>query len=243
MPIYERFASNVDVRIRYLDNQPIAKVGEPVVFVPGITDFADEYEAVFDLLGNRRLLVVELRGRGGSDVPATGYSVQELAGDVEAVLEAERLQRFHLMTFSRGTTPAIEVAIAAPSRVLTLSIGDYLPAEIGLNPAFVDSQWASRFRGRPMPERVERHVLEQIQVTSRTRELWDEVAALGIPLLVARGSKGGIVGDEQIAIYRHHIPSVEVIVIPGAGHDLFRPDRTAYPRAVLELIARRAPGP
>jgi non-heme chloroperoxidase len=238
----ERFVSNDGIRIRYLDSDPPDAAGLPVVFVPGVTDFADEYDAVFDLFDPRRLVVIELRGRGGSDAPPTGYSVKELASDVEVVLEAQGLQRFHLMTFSRGTTPAIEVALADPARVVTVSIGDYLPAEIGLGPAFVDSQWASRFRGRPMPERLPRHVLEQVQAESRSRELWDELAGLGVPVLVARGSEGGIVSDEQEARYRARIPGVEVVTIPGAAHDLFRPDRTAYPRAVLDLIARRAHG-
>jgi hypothetical protein len=30
--------------------------------------------------------------------------------------------------------------------------------------------------------------------------------------------------------------------LPGSGHDLFRPDRLAYPRAVLDFISRRSPG-
>jgi non-heme chloroperoxidase len=242
MPPHERFVSNDGIRLRYLDNDPTDPAGLPVLFVPGVTDFADEYLEVFELFGARRLVVIELRGRGGSDAPPTGYSVKELASDVECVIGAAGLTRFHVMTFSRGTTPALEVCIARPDKVVTLSIGDYLAAEIGLGPAFVDSQWASRFRGRLMPERVQRHVLEQIQEASVSRELWDEVAGLGIPVLVARGTEGGIVSDEHVERYRQRIPGVEVVTVAGAAHDLFRLDRTAYPRAVLDFIARRAAG-
>jgi pimeloyl-ACP methyl ester carboxylesterase len=242
VPLPERFVSNDGLRVRYLDNDPPSPQGLPVVFVPGITDFATEYEAVLDFFGPRRLLVVEMRGRGGSDAPLTGYSVPEQAGDVEAVLAANGIDRFHLMTFSRGTTPAIEVALRRPGRAATLSIGDYLATEIALTPQFVDSQWQSRWRGLPMPERVSRHVLERIQGDSRGREFWDDLAALGIPILVARGTDGGILTDQHVERYRGAIPGVEVVVIPGAGHDLFRPERTAYPKAVLEFIARQAPG-
>jgi pimeloyl-ACP methyl ester carboxylesterase len=125
---------------------------------------------------------------------------------------------------------------------MTLAIGDYLAAEIGLQAPFVDSHWASRFRGRPMPERVQRHVLEQLVAESVARELWDEVASLNVPVLVAHGTEGGILNDERLAQYRAKVPGVEVVTIEGAGHDLFRPDRTAYPVAVLDFIARRAPG-
>src|ERR1700730_14398127 len=79
VPSRERFVSNDGIRVRYLDNDPPRPYGLPVVFVPGITDHADEYEAVLECFGPRRLLVVEMRGRGGSDAPATGYSVAEQA--------------------------------------------------------------------------------------------------------------------------------------------------------------------
>ncbi len=242
MPFRERFISNEGLRIRYLDSDPSRPEGLPVVFVPGLTDFADEYEAVGELFGSRRLLIIEMRGRGGSDAPLTGYAVSDQAGDVEAVIAANGLERFHLMTFSRGTTPAIEVALRHPHRAVTLSIGDYLAMEIALTPQFVASQWEGRWRGRPMPERVSLHVLEGIQDESRPRELWDDVASLGIPVLVARGSDGGIVSEQQLQRYQSSIPDVEIVVIPGASHDLFRPDRGAYPRAMLEFVARRAPG-
>jgi pimeloyl-ACP methyl ester carboxylesterase len=242
VPHRERFVSNDGVRLRYLDNDPPGPHGLPVVFVPGVTDFANEYEAVLDFFGPRRLLVVEMRGRGGSDAPLTGYSVSEQAGDVEAVIAANGLHRFHLMTFSRGTTPAIEVALRRPARAVTLSIGDYLAGEIALTPQFVESQWQSRWRGLPMPERVSRHVLERIQGDSQAREFWADLGALGIPILVARGSDGGILNDRYVERYQDAIPGVEVVVIPGAGHDLFRPERVAYPREVLEFIARQAPG-
>ena len=88
--------------------------GLPVVFVPGITDFADEYEAIGELFGSRRLLVIEMRGRGGSDAPLTGYSVSEQASDVEAVIAANGLERFHLMTFSAGHHAGLEVALRRP---------------------------------------------------------------------------------------------------------------------------------
>jgi pimeloyl-ACP methyl ester carboxylesterase len=242
VPHRERFVSNDGLRVRYLDNDPPQPHGLPVVFVPGITDFADEYESVLELFSPRRLIVVEMRGRGGSDAPQTGYSVGEQASDVEAVIAANQLQRFHVMTFSRGTTPAIEVALRRPSRAVTLSIGDYLAAEIALPPQFAARQWEGRWRGRPMPERVSLHVLQRIQDDSQARDLWADVGGLEIPVLVARGTDGGIITDAQIERYRENVPGVEVAVIAGAGHDLFRPDRTAYPRAVLDFLSQRAPG-
>jgi non-heme chloroperoxidase len=238
----EKFTDNAGVKIRYLDNDPPRPVGLPILFTTGIVDFADDYVEALEFFADRRVLVAELRGRGGSDAPATGYSVLEQAGDLRSVLEAAGLGPFHLMTFSRGTTPGLELALQLSGRVRTVSIGDYLPAEIALPTDFTEQMWTARWRGLPNSTRVRRHVLAGIQAASRPRELWSELAALDVPVLVARGSEGGIIDDDRAAAYRASVPGAEIVTIPGSGHDLFRPSRTAYPRAVLEFIARRSPG-
>jgi pimeloyl-ACP methyl ester carboxylesterase len=240
--LVENFVDNDGVKIRYLERDPCPSSGRAVVFVPGIVDFADDYIEAFECFGDRRVLVVEMRGRGGSDAPPSGYSVPEQASDVEAVLEAAQVGPFHLMTFSRGTTPSLELAFRRPDRILSVSIGDYLPVEVGLTRDFVDGMWASRWRGTPVSSRVPRHVLEGIQEASRARQFWDDLAGLAVPVLVGRGESGGIVNDENEKRYRQAVPDLEVVTMPGAGHDLFRPSRTAYPRAVMEFIARRCPG-
>lgn len=235
----ERSTEASGVRIRYLDNDPSPSVGLPVVFSPGVVDSADDYEQVLSFFSPRRVLVVDVRGRGGSEAPPHGYSVDHLADDLDAAIADAGLGRFHLMTFSRGTPTALTVALRHPSRVASISIGDYKAVEIALPPSFVDQQWASSWRGRPMPDRVQRHVLEGIVRDSRARELWDEVDALGVPILLAYGTgPGTIVNDDTVARYRQAIARTEFVTIPDAGHDLFRPDRLAYPRAVADFVAR-----
>jgi pimeloyl-ACP methyl ester carboxylesterase len=241
--VAERYADNDGVKIRYLSNDPPHPSGLPVVFVPGIVDFADDYIASLECFSDRPLFVVEMRGRGGSDAPLGGYSPLEQASDIEAVLEVNAIGPFHLMTFSRGTTPGLVLAFKLSDRVRTVSIGDYLPAEIALPPDFVDRMWSAQWRGRPNSARLGgRHVLEGIQAASRPRAFWTELAALEVPVLLARGSEGGIIDQDRETLYRRSVPAVEVVTVAGSGHDLFRPSRTAYPEAVLEFIARRAPG-
>ena len=61
--------------------------------------------------------------------------------------------------------------------------------------------------------------------------------------MVATGTEPGCILDtDSIVEYQSRIPGIEIVTIPGASHDLFRPDRLAYPRAVADFIARRAPG-
>lgn len=242
-PIVERWTARSGPRIRYLDNAPADEVGLPILFSPGLTDFADEYVEMLDFFAPRRVLVVEVRGRGRSEAPASGYAVGDHVSDLEAVLAEEAIERFHLVTFSRGTSWGLQLAIGAPQRVASLSIGDYRAAEVALPGDFADTQLRTRFRGRPLTERIPRHVLEQLAAQSRHRELWDDLASLPCPLLVAQpGGDGGILTDELVARYREVRPDAEVVVVPDAPHDLFRPDRLYYPRAVADFLARRCAG-
>jgi pimeloyl-ACP methyl ester carboxylesterase len=242
MPIVERWTSRSGPRIRYLDNAPLEPVGLPILFSPGLSDFADEYVEMLEFFLPRRVLAIEVRGRGQSEAPATGYSVRDHVGDLEAVLDEEGIERFHLMTFSRGTSWGLQLAIDSPERIASLSIGDYRAAEIALTPEFVEAQYGSRFRGKAMSERLPRHVLDGIGAASRARELWSELVTLPCPLLVARPGGDGILDDDAIDRYRQVRPDVEIVTVPDAPHDLFRHDRLFYPRAVADFLARRCPG-
>jgi pimeloyl-ACP methyl ester carboxylesterase len=228
------------VRIHALDNAPDSPAGLPLVFVPGLSDVAEEYVELLGHLAPRRTLVVEVRGRGRSEAPATGYTSADHAADVHAVLDEAGIDRFHLMTFSRGTTWALRVAFDDPARVASLSVGDYPAEEVALPAHVVDELWQTRFRGRPMSERLEHHVLDGVIGSSRARSWWDDLAALPFPLLVARPAEGGILDDAAVERYRRARPDVEVVTVPGPGHDLFRHDRLWYPRAVTAFIARRS---
>jgi pimeloyl-ACP methyl ester carboxylesterase len=242
--IHERWTDTSGVRIRYLDNDPPDPVGLPIVFSPGISDDAGDYVELLTFFSPRRAIVVDVRGRGRSESPPHGYALTCLVDDLEAAIADAGFDRFHLMTFSRGTPTALHVAFRRPDRVASLSIGDYRAEEIRLPEPFVDHQWAATWRGRPMAQLMQRHVLEQIQQDSRAHDLWEEVGALEIPVLVAHGDRPGtMVTDDHVMRYRRSVPGVEIVTIPGAAHDLFRPIRTAYPAAVAEFVSRRVEGP
>lgn len=236
----EGFTDRSGVRIRYLDNAPAESLGHPILFSPGFTDRADEYTEVLDFLAPRRVLAVEVRGRGGSEAPATGYAAFDHAADLRAVLDEEGIDSFHVMTFSRGTTWGLDLALSDPARVCSVSIGDYWAREHAIDVAMADEVMTGRFRGLPMSERVPPHVIRSLFEASHDRDLLDDLAATGLPVMVATGTEHGrLLDDSTVAEYRRRLPGVEIATIDGASHDLFRPDRVAYPRAVVDFITRR----
>ncbi|MGV0837759.1 alpha/beta fold hydrolase [Mycolicibacterium thermoresistibile] len=240
-----RFADHDGVRIHYLDTGGDHATGDdwgaPVVFVPGMTDVAEDYREVLPLFG-RRTAVVEVRGHGRSDAPPGGYDLATLSGDVAAVIDGlfdvGSPGPVHLVTFSRGTSAAIEWALKHPDRVRSLAIGDYLPEEMvppsHALPMLTDGRW----RGTPVRDRVDRDAVIGTYDAARPQSFWEPLSALQPPLLVARGGIGSLIDDTAWARYRRLFPDAQLIEFPDSPHDIFRPDRTRYPRLVRAHVDR-----
>jgi pimeloyl-ACP methyl ester carboxylesterase len=227
------FTANGDTRIHYLDSGGDDR-GAPIVFVPGMTDLADDYTEILPLLG-RRTVVVELRGHGRSDAPETGYDLATLSADIGAVIDAVTDGPVHIMTFSRGTTYAIAWAVAHPERVLSLAIGDYVPAEIVLPEPHIHRLLDGRWRGSPVRERLNYDAAVKTFLAAQGRSYWEELSALQPPMLVVRSPNSPLVDDAAWARYQRLFPSAALHEFHDSPHDIFRPDRGRFPKLVQEL--------
>src|SRR5690606_22053995 len=62
------------------------------------------------------------RGNGGSDRPASGYTVRDFAGDALAVMDDAGVDRAVLLAFSAGARWAVLIAVERPQRVEALAL-------------------------------------------------------------------------------------------------------------------------
>jgi pimeloyl-ACP methyl ester carboxylesterase len=233
------FTKHEGVRIHALDNEVRDTTLPPVVVVPGMGESAEEYEWLLTELGDRRVVAVDVRGRGQSDAPERGYRWEDHIGDLAAMVESLALDRPVLVAFSRGSSYALGYALREPGRVRGLVIGDYQARHIGLPPELVERQLAVTLRGVPMTERMPRHAVAGVVGDSREVPLWDRLHELECPVLVIRGGRRGvIVDDDAAARWETALPSVEFAMLPEAGHDLWSRDRDAY-LAVLRPFLER----
>jgi pimeloyl-ACP methyl ester carboxylesterase len=98
---------------------------DPVVCLHGITAQHRAFNATARHLGPSRGLVgVDLRGRGDSDKPESGYGLATHASDVVRVLDHLGLEDAVLLGHSMGAFVAIETALASPDRVRALVLLD-----------------------------------------------------------------------------------------------------------------------
>ena len=234
MTTTSRFARSGDADIHYLDSGGDDR-GAPIIFVPGMTDVADDYGEVLPLFG-RRTVVVETRGHGRSSSPATGYDLDSLRADVGAVVDAVTDGPVHVVTFSRGTSAAVAWVLAHPERVRSLAIGDYVPEEKVLPPGAPHRLLTGRWRGTPVGERLDVDAGFKTFEAARERSFWEELAQLGLPLLAVRSSERVLVPDDQWERYRAVFPHAQLVEFGDSPHDIFRQERGRYPRLVREHV-------
>ena len=98
---------------------------DPIVCLHGITAQHRAFNAAARYLEAWRGLVgVDLRGRGDSDKPQSGYSLEAHAADVVRVLDHLGLQRAVLAGHSMGGFVALKTALTFPERVRALVLLD-----------------------------------------------------------------------------------------------------------------------
>ncbi|WP_225204765.1 alpha/beta fold hydrolase [Novosphingobium huizhouense] len=103
----------------------------PVLCLHGLTRNARDFEALAGHLAGqgRRVLCIDLRGRGDSDYakdPMT-YHPGQYVEDIEALLEAEVIERFIAIGTSLGGLLTMLLALVRPDRVAAAVLNDIGP--------------------------------------------------------------------------------------------------------------------
>ncbi|WP_312329074.1 alpha/beta fold hydrolase [Stenotrophomonas sp.] len=93
----------------------------PVVLIHGLGGDATFWVAEQHALADRfRVLAVDLRGSGKTPGGTAPFSIEDLAQDVLAIMDAAGIDAAHVVGFSMGGTVAQALALAAPQRVRSL---------------------------------------------------------------------------------------------------------------------------
>jgi len=88
-----------------------------------------DFGYVDELKNDNRLILIDARGRGDSDVPqdVAAYDTQRMAEDVVAVLDELRVDRAHFLGYSMGGWIGFHLADHAPQRFCSLILGGAHP--------------------------------------------------------------------------------------------------------------------
>jgi pimeloyl-ACP methyl ester carboxylesterase len=127
----DEFIQVNDLRLHYIDYSPDQKATRPgasstLILLPGLTANANCFDGLIQagLGSGRRVLALDLRGRGLSDKPVTGYSMADHARDVIAMLDALGIERAVIIGHSFGGLLTFYLGAKFPERVSKLVVID-----------------------------------------------------------------------------------------------------------------------
>jgi pimeloyl-ACP methyl ester carboxylesterase len=118
-------------------------------FLPVIDGLSDDY----------RFIAPDMRGFADSGKPYHGYEPKTIAADMLALLEAENVDRFHILSHDLGGPPSVALAYLASDRVLSLATIE--TPFFGLNfPGYVDPRMTYWHLGMHMNMDITRFLVE-----------------------------------------------------------------------------------
>jgi 3-oxoadipate enol-lactonase len=232
-------------------------VGLPIVFLHGNWSTHRWWIPVAERLGERRMLALDLRGRGDTEGPDHGYTLPELADDLRGFMRALGLARAHLVGHSLGTGVAMQLALTDPECVASM---------VAVAPVWVDGMPEVHARrdqqvGVHADVALYERLLRSMAPKAELGELWDELVVTGhrqrmvatmrnldalmswrpgdelrqiaMPRIVVDGELDRLCGDET-ARRAAEVLGCERVQLPGIGHS---PNLEA-PDAVARIIAR-----
>ncbi len=123
-----RYARNGELRIAYELRGQLHWRRPWLVLIQGMGFDRHGWDPVARKLRRHfRLVLVDNRGSGRSDLPAGSFGVADMTGDVVAVLDDAGVRRAHTMGVSLGGMIAQELAVDHPDRVDRLVLVSTLP--------------------------------------------------------------------------------------------------------------------
>jgi pimeloyl-ACP methyl ester carboxylesterase len=241
------------VEIAYLDEGS----GEPIVLVHG---FASSKQInwvnpgwVSTLMrAGRRVIALDNRGHGQSSklYDPAAYHSAIMAEDVRALLDHLEIERADVMGYSMGARISAYLTVDRPERVRSMILGGLgirLVEGVGLPESIADALEAPSLADVSDPTgRVFRAFAEQTKSDlkalaacmrgSRQTLSREQVAGIGVPVLVAVGTRDDVAGSAQELAAA--IPGAIALDIAERDHMQAVGDK-AYKTGVIEFLNQR----
>jgi non-heme chloroperoxidase len=242
--------------------------GIPILLLHGYVDSWRAFEGVLPHLPESiRAFALSQRGHGDADRPTSGYRPHDFAADLEAFMDALRLEAAVIVGASSGGITAQRFAIDHPKRTLGLVLAGS-PITLRGNQAVlefweyvselkdpIDPGFVREFHESTLVQQVPQTFLdtlieESLKVPAR---LWkaaleplldadfsEELDKIEAPTLIAWGDKDAFLPRRQQEALAAAIPRSQLIVYPGAGHAFYWEEPARFAADLTAFATRLA---
>jgi 3-oxoadipate enol-lactonase len=216
-----------------------------------------------------RVLRYDTRGHGGTDAPATAYTLDQLADDARALLQALGIARTHWCGLSMGGMIGQTLALEHPEVFASLSLCDTssrIPAEA--RPLWADRVKTAETQGMeplieptlgrwltaPFRER-RKDVVAKVAAMIRSTpplgyagcchaisalDLTDRISAISMPTLIVVGEEDQGTPVAASKVMNDRIKGSELVIIPAAAHLSNLEQPEAFTKALTSFLAKVA---
>ncbi len=232
MDFKEQFVNNRSVNIHYLETEEYDENLTPLLYVPGAMNSAEQFINVMKFYSPRRCTLLSFRGRGQSEAPFSGYSLEHHVSDIESVVGDSKVHEFCLMAYSMGVPYAISFASKYPEQVKGLILCDY-PAKY---PSIQES-WSEMVLAKGHISEERHHVVKGIQRESREIMLDQELRKISCPVLLLKGgTDDSFLKNPDVEVYINNLRHVDLKVFEASGHELWVPDFMGFINTIKHFL-------
>lgn len=221
--------------------------GMPILLLHGYTDNSRSWSLLAPYLGKRHLIMLDLRGHGGSAAPACCYGPDSLASDVAGFMKAMGIEKADVVGHSLGSMTAAVLAAYYPDKVNHLVListalaipsqpTDWLWANVPTLPDKIDpdSQFMKDWYTNPTPVPADFIDRERTESAATKRQTWIGVlrglTAMDLtkvapmvkaPMLILWGDQDAFFDQASQDNVKAAYKQAEYQVYPGHGHNMF----------------------
>lgn len=215
-------------------------------------------------LGPTRLIVLDMRGFGASEVPPGPYDMETYADDLVALLDLLELEQAVVGGLSMGGYVTFAFLRRYPERVRGLVLAntratadsDEARANRETNAQMVEAQGSSAIADKMLPNLlspdappeqhaslrriIERNHPQGIMAALRGMALrsdsTDLLPHIRVPTLVIGGEHDALTPPDAMRELQAAIPGSQLAMLPGAGHVSNRDNPAAFNAAIAEFM-------
>lgn len=212
--------------------------GEPLILLHGNGESCDYFSGQIDVFARYfHVYALDTRGHGQTPRGTAPFTIRQFADDLLAFMDAQVIDRAHLLGFSDGGNIAMIFALKYPERLRRLILyGANLDAR-GVKPAAqlpieLGYRFAKLFARRSSEARLHAELLGLMVNDPNVRP--EERAAIRVPTLVVAGTRD-MIRQKHTRLIAASIPSAQLVILDG-DHFVANKRPKAFNEAVLDFL-------
>ncbi|NBD25646.1 alpha/beta fold hydrolase [Paenibacillus glycinis] len=235
-----------------------------ILFIHGWPLSHKQFEYQYDVLPSMgvRCIGMDWRGFGNSDKPYTGYSLDRLADDIRAVIDAKQLQNITLAGHSaggalavrymtrhqgHGVTKLVLIDAQGPGSVPQQAANSFIAQTLSDRPALLvglTNQFFFKYITAPFSDWFFQVGLQgagwataAVMATLRDQNVRNDLPQINVPTLIIHGIHDQVVPFANAQEMHRLIRGSILVPFQYSGHASFLDERERFNQVVMQFIS------